>query len=141
MVKRLEDGHVVMSTGPFMTVQLHHSDLDQPAGIGDSVTINSDEAELAVKVQCPNWLDVNRVEVFVNGKLQPELSRTRADDPSAFGDGVVKFDQRLKVKLPADAFIIVATIGERLQLGRVFGERYGRRPPVAVSNPIFVKTN
>lgn len=139
MIGRLERGEVVMSTGPFLSVTLHHPELEQPAEIGDTAEIGGGEAELSIKVQCANWLDVNRVEVFVNGKLQPDLSRTRADHPDAFGDGVVKFDQRLKLALPDEAFIIVATIGERMELGRVMGKSFGKQPPVAVSNPIYVK--
>jgi len=141
MVNRLEQGQVIMSTGPFMTVQLLHPDLKSPAAIGDSVKVDGADAEVAIKVQCANWMDVNRVEVFVNGEMQPELSRTRKTHPDAFGNGVIKFDQRLKVALPPESFVIVAAIGERMELGRVMGKRYGRRPPVVVSNPIFVTAN
>lgn len=141
MVDRLEKGQVIMSTGPFMTVKLHHPDLKVPAEIGDSVTIASADVELEIKVQCANWMDVNRLEVFVNGDMQPDLSRTRKTHPEAFQNGVVKFDQRLTAKLPAESFVIVAAIGERMELGRVMGKRYGRSPPVVVSNPIFVKAD
>ncbi|MCH1439328.1 MAG: CehA/McbA family metallohydrolase [Rubripirellula sp.] len=141
MVDRLEKGQVIMSTGPFMTVQLHHPGLEAPAAIGDSVTVDGAGAKVAIKVQCANWMDVNRVEVFVNGEMQPELSRTRKTHPQDFGNGVVKFDQHLGVTLPVESFVIVAAIGERMELGRVMGKRYGRRPPVVVSNPIFVTTN
>lgn len=138
MIERLEKGEIIMSTGPFMNVTFQHDDLEQPANIGDSVNVRSDQGSLRVKVQCANWLDVNRVEVFVNGKIVPELSRTRASHPESFRDGVVKFNQELPVKLPPNSFIIVGAIGEKLELGRVMGETYGRRPPVVVSNPIYV---
>ncbi len=141
MTRRLETGQIIMSTGPYMTVQLHHEDLEQPAEVGDSVAVSHGRVEVSIKVQCANWLDINRVEVFVNGQMQGELSRTRAKHADDFEDGVVKFDQRLPITLPEDAFVIVAAIGERLELGRVMGENYGRRPPVVVSNPIYVKTN
>ncbi len=139
MINSLEAGRIVMSTGPYMTVQLHHNDLKQPAEIGDQVTIDANAAELAVTIQCANWLDVNRVEVFVNGEIQPELSRRRSTHPDAFASGVVKFDQRLPIEITGDSFIIVAAIGEKMQLGRVMGTGYGKMPPVVVSNPIFVK--
>lgn len=140
MIQRLSSGQVIMSTGPFLSVQLHHDSLPKPAEIGDTITLPDSAAELAVTVQCANWLDVNRVEVFVNGEIQPELSRTRAEHPEVFSNDIVKFNQRLAVTLPEDAFIIVAAIGERLQLGRVMGASGGQRPPVAVSNPIYVST-
>ena len=139
MITSLESGRIVMSTGPYMTVQLHHADLKQPAEIGDDVSIGSKAAELEVKIQCANWLDVNRVEVFVNGVMQPDLSRRRGTHADDFADGVVKFDQRLPIEISGDSFIIVAAIGEKLQLGRVMGTNYGKTPPVVVSNPIFVR--
>ena len=137
MIESLEAGRIIMSTGPFMNVQLHHPDLQQPAQIGDMVSAAGD-AELEIRVQCPNWLDVNRVEVFVDGEMQPELSRTRASHTDLFGSDVVKFDQRLPIELRPGSFIIVAAIGEKMTLGRVMGEQFGKRPPVVVSNPIYV---
>ena len=35
------------------------------------------ECELAVKVQCPNWFDINRVQVFLNGRPAEKLNFTR----------------------------------------------------------------
>jgi hypothetical protein len=138
MTRNLEAGRVMMSTGPFMTVSLHADELDAPAEVGDTVLLEQGTASLAVKIQCPNWLDVNRVEVFVGGRPVPELSRTRESHPEAFGDGVVKFDQQLPLRVEADTFVIVAAIGEGQTLGRVMGETFGARPPVVVSNPIYV---
>jgi hypothetical protein len=140
MIERLETGQIVMSTGPFLSYQLFAPGKTEPADIGDEVTLSSGtDCELAVRVQCPNWIDVNRVEVFVNGEMQPQLSRRRTTHPLSFGDGVEKFNERLKLTVPNDAsFIIVATIGEGLQLGRVMGDEVGKQVPVAVSNPIFI---
>ena len=138
MTQRLETGQVVMSTGPFMSVSLDHARLEKAAQIGESVHLPKTGATLNIKVQCANWLDVNRVEVFVNGQMRPELSRTRATHPSDFDQGVVKFEQSLPLDFKEDSFVIVAAIGERLQLGRVMGDKEGKRQPVVVSNPIFV---
>ena len=139
MTRRLEGGQIVMSTGPFMHVQLHSDTLNQPAEVGDDVKLSDGQGEIAVKIQCANWLDVNRVEVFVGGKPVESLSRKRSSHPDAFGDGVVKFDQRLPITIDQDTFIIVAAIGEKLEMTRVMGQEYGKRPPVVVSNPIFVR--
>ena len=138
MIANLSAGRVIMSTGPFMTVQLHHDQLDKPAEIGDIVNVTGD-GKLAVRIQCPNWLDINRVEVFVDGEMQSNLSRTRTKHGDQFGDQVVKFDQKLPLKLTSGSFIVVAAIGEKLQLGRVMGKQYGKFPPVVVSNPIYIK--
>ena len=138
MIRGLEAGRVLMSTGPFMSVHLHHGSLKRPAEIGDDVEIGTGQAELAVQIQCANWLDVNRVEVFVGGVMQEKLSRRRSTHPQSFGDGVVKFDQRLPVELSGNTTIVVAAMGEKMQLGRVMGTNYGKFPPVCVSNPIYV---
>ena len=90
------------------------------------------------KVQCPNWLDVNRVQVFLNGRPAKELNFTRRTTPDRFAGGVVKFDQTIELELEEDAHVIVAAIGEGLESGRVMGPKWGKQMPVAVSNPIFV---
>ncbi len=140
MVQHAEQGHVVMTTGPFMEISLKaQQESKRPAGIpGDDVIAMGGKAELRVKVQCPNWLDVNRVQVFLNGRPEKSLNFTRRETPEKFQAGVIKFDIVLPLELKADAHVIVATIGEGLQLGRVMGPNYGKLPPVAVSNPIYV---
>ena len=140
MTSRLQTGQIVMSTGPFMRVSLSDPALQVDAQIGDTVSLSAPEATLNVEIQCANWLDVNRVEVFINGQPQPELSRRRSTHPDSFGQGVVKFRQSLPLKIEANSFVIVAAIGERLQLGRVMGEKEGKRQPVVVSNPIYVES-
>lgn len=139
MVAASEQGNIVMSTGPFMEVSLHDPNQTQsdPVSPGDDIQLTSDAAQLHVRVQCANWLDINRVQVLVNGELVDGLNFTRRDHPDMFGNGVVKFDQKIDMEIDSDAHIIVAAVGEGLTLGRVMGPSAGKRMPVAVSNPIF----
>jgi hypothetical protein len=88
-------------------------------------------------VQCPNWFDIDRVQVLVNGRPDPKLNFTRKEHPALFGDGPVKFDQKLDVVLDKDAHLIVVAVGEESTLGEVMGPMWGRQNPVAISNPIF----
>lgn len=140
VVNHSEQGHVVVTTGPFMEVSLKsHKESKKGVGIpGDDVIAPGGEVELHVKVQCANWLDVNRVQVFLNGRPDKSLNFTRRETPEKFQPDVVKFEATLPIDLKADTHVIVATIGEGLQLGRVMGPERGKIPPVAVSNPIFV---
>jgi hypothetical protein len=95
--------------------------------------------QLTMKVQCPNWFDVNRVQVFLNGRPAKDLNFTRKATPEAFSNNTMRFVALMPVKVAVDTHIIVATIGEGLTLGPVMGPNYGGKlPPVAVSNPIFV---
>lgn len=141
MVHAAEKGNVIMTTGPFLEVSLTPAEADKnrPAAIpGDEIKAPGGKAELSIRVECANWLDVNRVQVFVNGRPEPKLNFTRRTTPDRFKDGVTKFEAKLPLELKEDAHLIVATIGEGLQLGRIFGPTFGKQPPVAVANPIFV---
>jgi hypothetical protein len=142
MVHAAERGNVVVSTGPFMTVGAIGLSADgkiTKAGPGDDVAAPESKLSLQVRVQCPNWLDINRVQVFLNGRPAEDLNFTRRTTPERFSDDVVKFDATLPVTVKTDTHVIVAAIGEGLELGPVMGPNYGGKlPPVAVANPIFV---
>jgi hypothetical protein len=138
MIKSSEAGHVVMSTGPFLSVEMTTEATKKPVIPGDDLSAPNGQAELFIRVQCPNWLDVNRVQVFLNGRADEKLNFTRRAGSPQFGNEVVKFEARLPLKLERDTHVVVAAIGEGLTLGRVFGPNYGKLPPVALANPIFV---
>ncbi len=139
MVHAAEHGQLIMTNGPFLEVYLQAAKpgRDSAAGVGGDVLAPGGAARLAVKVQCPNWFDINRVQVFLNGQPSEALNYTRRSHPQHFGEETVKFDAILPIQLERDAHVIVASIGEGLQLGPVMGPR-GETEPVAVSNPIFV---
>lgn len=132
----LEHGQVVMTNGPFMEVEATAA--GTKVGPGEDLVASDGVVALHVSVQCPNWLDVNRVQVFVNGRPAEQWNYTRRDQPAMFADGAKKFDQSMRLSLDEDAHVIVATCGEGLQLGHVYGPDFGKVMPVAVSNPIFV---
>lgn len=140
MVHQAESGHIIMSSGPFMMVKGMSAATDRAAIPGDDLKADDGKVLLTVSVQCPNWLDVNRVQVFVNGRPVEALNRTRKSHPELFGDAesVVKFDSVFEVELESDAHLIVATVGEGMTMQKVMGPQYGNRVPIAVSNPIFV---
>ncbi|HEX5446719.1 MAG TPA: CehA/McbA family metallohydrolase, partial [Pirellulales bacterium] len=136
VVHACEQGHIIMTNGPFLEVNLW--------GSGEKVTAGSDaktsdgKATLAVRVQCANWFDIDRVQVFLNGSPRPELNFTRRTTPDRFGDGTVKFDQQIALELSEDTHVIVAAAGEGKPLGDVMGPDHARDLPIALSNPIFV---
>lgn len=140
MVHNCEKGHVIVSTGPYMEVSLTpaNADRNKRSIPGDDVAIKDGKCELHVRVQCPNWLDVNRVQVFLNGRPEPKLNFTRRTTPVHFKNDVVKFEASLPLELKSDTHIIVATIQEDGAVGRVMGTQWGSLPPTAVANPIFV---
>ncbi len=107
---------------------------------GGNLLASSGRLHLSVNIQCPNWLAVNRVQVFINGRPDKELTYTARENQDYFGaaDNPVKFEAELTVLLEQDSHIIVAAIGEGLTMEKVMGTRFGKIPPTAVSNPIYV---
>ena len=148
MVHAAEAGHVIMTNGPFMEVSLRteskangRATRVEAAIPGDEVVSLSATATLSVRVQCPNWFDINRVQVYLNGRPNEERNFTRRSTPGRFSDGVVKFDSEIALELTTDTHVIVVAVGEGLTLGRTMGPNWGKNPPVAVSNPIFVDSD
>jgi hypothetical protein len=128
-----------MTTGPFLEVTMTAQEDPKTMAIpGENLAAPGGKAALHVRVQCPNWFDVDRVQVFVNGQPDPALNFTRASHPAQFSSSTLRFDHEIPITLPADAHVIVAAIGELSKLGRVMGPDHAADLPVAVSNPIFV---
>jgi hypothetical protein len=136
VVHAAERGNLVMSTGPFLEVTMTaHQATAYP---GDNLRASGGKANLKVRVQCPNWFDIDRVQVFNNGRPDPALNFTRDATSDRFSAGTVKFDQEIPLALTADAHVIVAAIGEHSKLGPAMGPDHAADQPIAVSNPIFV---
>jgi hypothetical protein len=139
VVHATERGHLVMSNGPFLEVKLVTSGESAKQAIpGDDLATPSGTLTLEVRVQCPNWFDVDRVQVFLNGRPDKSLNFTRARAPDKFSVGMLKFDQKISLRLDRDTHVIVAAIGEQSKLGPVMGPEHAADLPVAISNPIFV---
>ena len=126
-------GHLVLSTGPFLQVTTQNGKI---AGDDDRATGGID---LNVRVQCTDWMDIDRVQVLVNSRPDPKLNFTRASHPQMFKDGVVKFDQKIHVPLEQDAHLIVVAIDEDGDQKTCYGTSdYARMRPCAYNNPIYV---
>lgn len=141
MVHAAEHGHMVMTNAPYLEVSLQAAKGEgkqSQGGPGDDVVAPDGKATLHVRVQCANWYDIDRVQVFVNGKADPKLNFTRKANPDLFTDQVVKFERDLPLELTGDAHVIVAAIGENSGLGHVMGPEHEKDKPTAVANPIFV---
>ena len=126
-------GHIVLSTGPFLEVTTQNGKI---AGDDDRSTGGID---LNVRVQCTDWMDIDRVQVLVNSKADPAFNFTRATHPQMFKDGVVKFDEKIHIPLQSDAHLIVVAIDEDGNEAIGFGTSdYAKMRPCAYNNPIYV---
>ena len=136
MVRASQQGHLVMTNGPFLEVEA--SAAGERAGPGDDLQAANGGVSLRVRVQCPNWFDIDRVQLFVNGRPAEEFNFTRRSHGELFSPDTVQFDHRFQVSLESDAHLVVAAIGEESSLGVVMGPDHAADKPVAVANPIFV---
>ena len=133
-VRHAKAGHSYLTTGPFLQVQT-----EDGTGPGDTTRAGKGGVKLKVRVQCTDWIDIDRVQVLVNGRQRPELNFTRAANPKMFKDGVVKFDETIKVPLHEDSHIIVVACGEHSDLSIGYGtSSQAKMHPCAYHNPIFV---
>src|SRR5262249_22667367 len=122
VVHAAERGNLVMSSGPFLDVALRAGENSGAEAIpGNDLSAPGGEATLKVRVQCPNWFDVDRVQVFLNGRPSEKLNFTRENASGRFSDGVMKFDQEIPLRLERDTLVVVAAIGEGSTLGPVMG--------------------
>lgn len=138
IVKASKAGNVVMTNGPFMEVNIYNGIRGQVALPGEDLLANNATVYVNIRIQCPNWIDINRVQLFLNGKMTDKLNFTRRSHANMFRNGTVKFEAKIAVELTEDTHIIVATAGENLKIGRVQGPRWGELMPAAVANPIYV---
>ncbi|MCF7762536.1 MAG: CehA/McbA family metallohydrolase [Verrucomicrobia bacterium] len=128
-----KSGRIVLTSGPYLEVST--VDGVPPGGLA-RVT---DSAQLHVRVQCTDWIDIDRVQVLVNGAPRSDLNFTRKSHPDWFGDGVVKFERQIEVPLQQDSHLIVVAYGEKFNLKTGFGTSpQSQLKPCAYNNPIFV---
>ncbi len=133
IIRNAKAGRMIVTNGPFLEVEL-----EDGTTVGGH-TIASGSIGVRIKVQCTNWIDVDRVQILVNGRQIPSLNFTRANHADKFSDGAVKFEQLVEVPLTTDAHIIVAAVGEGSTLETGYGESWqSEMHPVAFTNPIFV---
>lgn len=136
ITRHAKAGRSYLTTGPFLQVETEDGIL--PGGEARA----TGSIKLKVKVQCTDWIDIDRVQVLVNGRQEPKLNFTRKANPKMFADGVVKFDQTISVPLSEDSHIIVVAIGEGFDLSTGYGtSSQAKIRPCAYNNPIFVDTD
>ena len=129
--RKSKKGQMVLTTGPFLNVTAN--------GALPGADIEAREVSLDVRVQCTDWIDIDRVQVLVNGRQRKDLNFTRKSHPEMFMGGVVKFEQSLKVELKEDSHLIVVATGEGFDLKAGYGTSdQAHMQPCAYNNPIFV---
>ena len=132
IIRNSKAGRMMITNGPFLEVRTADG---WPIG---ARIVAPGSVMLKVKVQTPNWFDIDRVQILVNGRQPGQYNFTRATHPAMFHHGVVQFQQDVKVNLSQDAHLIVVATGESSTLHKGWGRSpQGRMHPVAFTNPIY----
>jgi hypothetical protein len=127
-------GHSYLTTGPYLQVTT-----EDGTGPGDTARATNGKVKLKVRVQCTDWLDIDRVQVLVNGRMPATLNFNRAANPQMFKDGVVKFEETIEVPLKEDSHLIVVAMGEHSDISIGYGtSSQAKMHPCVYNNPIFV---
>ena len=138
MVHAAEQGRVIMSNGPYLEVTAHETGKTETVVSGQDLQAKNGKVTLKVRVQCPNWLDIDTLFVLVNGRKHAVHDYTREKNPDLFRGGVVKFDRALEIDLKSDAHLVVVTGDVGGDLTKIYGKDMGKAQPAAMTNPIFV---
>jgi len=133
IIRNSKAGRMMISNGPFLEVET--------AGrlpIGSRI-VSPGSVTLRIRVQTPNWFEVDRVQILVNGQQPPEYNFTRSSHPDRFRARVLQFEEEVTVELEQDSHLIVVAIGEGSNLRKGWGRSpVPIMPPVAFTNPIYV---
>ncbi|MFZ5894536.1 MAG: CehA/McbA family metallohydrolase [Myxococcota bacterium] len=122
VARAVNDGHAIVANGIFLVVSANGH-----AGPGD--TLVGPRVTLEMEARAPSWVDLSRVEVWVNGGLFSTSPTMAKPVPGGRLVWQVELDLRL------DSWIVVVAQGNE-PMTPVF---YGRRVlPFAFTNPIFV---
>jgi hypothetical protein len=134
IIRNSKAGRMMITNGPFLEVTTADG---LPIG---STVVAEGWIDLKVKVQRPNWLEIDRVQVLVNGRPRPENNYTQETHPALFAKkGAIAFEQTLRVHLQQDAHLIVVAVGEKSDLSKGYGGSWeSGMHPIAYTNPIYV---
>jgi hypothetical protein len=119
----LAAGHSTVSGGIYVTAKIGN------AGPGDTITGAGSPMDVDVMVQAAPWIDVDAIEVIVDGATADTIPIMPGDAQGS----VIRYHKTIPVQVRATGgFVIVAAYGDG-DLQPMYGAK-----PFGVANPIFV---
>jgi hypothetical protein len=136
IIRNAKAGRMVMTNGPYLEVAA------EDGSVPGATVRQSGGTSLSVRVQTTSWVQIDRVQILVNGRAPKELSFSAAANPEMFrrrGSSAVVFAHTIRVPLTEDAHLIAVAAGEGFTLAKGYGRSWqSAMRPVAFTNPIFV---
>jgi predicted metal-dependent phosphoesterase TrpH len=128
VVRAIKAGATFVTTGPFLEASIGGG------GPGTTVMAQEGRVKLAVRIQAPTWMRVDRLEVFVGKDVV--LSRDLPPPPARKPPPVLRLEaDDLELIVSSDTFVVVRVSGSTSN-----DTFFGRASivPRAFTNPIFV---
>jgi len=125
LVAAIKARRAQLSTGPFVEASVGD------AGIGDLAAIPDHRAHLHVSVSAAPWVPVDRVTIYLDGRIHEVVPVARSADPVR-----VAFDRTIEVA--GDGYLVIRVDGPAGGLAPVAGGPRHRLPVLAITNPIFL---
>ena len=133
VVRAIKAGATFVTSGPFLEASI------DDVGPGGTAVARSGFVRLDVRVRMPDWMSVERLEVFVDGELAFDRRVRSLPDRSSERmrrSGALRVEERgINLPIEKDTFVIVR-VSSSHPLDRFFGRN--NILPAAFTNPIFV---
>lgn len=125
LIRAIRSGDASVCAGPFVTIEA------DGRSMGSTVTAEGGAVDLAVKVQAPPWMRVDRVKIMVNGTEREDLRAQVAEsrDP-------IRFEKTISLSVASDSWVIAIAEGDADLSPVVLGAT-----PLSFTNPIFIDTD
>ncbi len=101
IAEAVKAGKVVASYGPFVRFWVD----DAANGPGSTVSVSDGTATVHVEVEAPEWMAVDRVEIYRNGTLVLELTGLDSS-------GVLRVAQDIEIEVTEDSWFVAVAIGD-----------------------------
>lgn len=126
LAEAIRRGRALASNGPFARLTV------DGAEVGDLKKNLTGHATADVTVDAPDWIDVDKVRVFANGRLLAQRDVLRGKRPL--------FHETISLDLPkGDAWVVVQVGGSRPLRSDLIGDHGGGRVlPFAITNPVYI---
>jgi hypothetical protein len=124
VARALIAGRAIVSNGPFVYVLV-----DGEAEPGDQVSADGGRVTLQVSVRAPQWIDVDRIEVFANGVRVASKAL-----PPSFRPGLAG-QWETELEIDRDTWIVVMVRGKALPEDALPGLKSA---PFGFANPIYI---
>jgi hypothetical protein len=117
----------LVTNGPFVRVSV------AGRGMGQTAPAPRGHARLDVEIEAAPWIDVRRLELFINGTRRGKA----IDVPSSTKP--LRYKGEIDLRIERDAYVVVIVRGDA-PLGVVVPANDGQSPPtpLAITNPIYL---